>query len=152
MQLTFPVYLLKGLFAITAFHFYGGGLTGSPLNYRVMYHFKVTVFRLPGLFISVTLRREGSIAIIFLCFKTRQNTQKKSKTSNCFSLLKLTFSSIEYASLSISVVDYIFSQVKSQMTEDEISNEMTVLDIQLKDLEKKGVKLEEMLRDEMELG
>ena len=38
------------------------------------------------------------------------------------------------------------------MTEDEISNEMTILDIQLKDLEKKGVKLEEMLRDEMELG
>ena len=38
------------------------------------------------------------------------------------------------------------------MTEEEITNEMTVLDLQLKDLEKKGVKLEEVLRDEMEIG
>ena len=38
------------------------------------------------------------------------------------------------------------------MTEDEISNEMTIIDLQLKDLEKKGVKLEEILREEMEIG
>ncbi|CAK8682871.1 unnamed protein product [Clavelina lepadiformis] len=43
-------------------------------------------------------------------------------------------------------------RVKNQMTEEEIQNEMMVLDIQLKDLEKKGVKLEEVLRDEMEMG
>lgn len=38
------------------------------------------------------------------------------------------------------------------MTEDEISSEMTILDIQLKELEKKGVKLEELLREELEVG
>lgn len=38
------------------------------------------------------------------------------------------------------------------MTEEEISTEMKVLDVQLKDLEKKGVKLEEVLRDEMDSG
>nr|CAB3263832.1 MICAL-like protein 1 [Phallusia mammillata] len=41
-------------------------------------------------------------------------------------------------------------KVKSQMTEEEISTEMKVLDVQLKDLEKKGVKLEEVLRDDMD--
>ena len=38
------------------------------------------------------------------------------------------------------------------MTEEEITSEMEILDVQLKDLESKGVKLEEVLRDEMELG
>jgi len=38
------------------------------------------------------------------------------------------------------------------MTEEEITTEMKVLDLQLKDLEKKGVKLEEVLREDMELG
>ena len=38
------------------------------------------------------------------------------------------------------------------MTEEEITNEMAILDLQLKDLEKKGVKLEEVLREEMEIG
>nr|XP_026691128.1 MICAL-like protein 1 isoform X2 [Ciona intestinalis] len=41
--------------------------------------------------------------------------------------------------------------VKWEMTEEEVVSEMAILDVQLKDLEKKGVKLEEVLRDEMEL-
>uniref|UniRef100_H2YHI1 Calponin-homology (CH) domain-containing protein n=1 Tax=Ciona savignyi TaxID=51511 RepID=H2YHI1_CIOSA len=39
--------------------------------------------------------------------------------------------------------------VKREMNEDEIMSEMTILDVQLKDLEKKGVKLEEVLRGEV---
>uniref|UniRef100_F6VB31 BMERB domain-containing protein n=1 Tax=Ciona intestinalis TaxID=7719 RepID=F6VB31_CIOIN len=36
--------------------------------------------------------------------------------------------------------------VKWEMTEEEVVSEMAILDVQLKDLEKKGVKLEEVLR------